>query len=315
MTSTYPKRSETAYRMTLGGTLLLGWAAAQAHTIAATWSTSADPPGLSGGESSTTLARVIVDSGLVHTSVNGIPLTFQGMASADLRTGRLRTLAYADTVDSGLPAQPPQLPGGPVVDGTRIVQAHATFEDTLTFAAPAGTPVAGPVPVTIRMAVDGRFAGFYSHFNSKTIIMSGGGGSFTKTASAEYTWDGNQGPNASPIAIAVSTAIQSPYRDPAQLEDLLSFTKMVTPGVPLYVYADMKSTVTAGPYASGMIDFSHTATLSIEAPAGYTFTSESGMLLAVPEPATWVAMLAGLGLIASTSARDGARKCMARRLR
>jgi len=297
MVSTGLRRVLATGRAVAAGALLLACAPLHAHTISASWSAPSDPPFASGGDYSTTLARVIADSGLVHGSVAGIPLTFQAMASADLRTGRLRTLAYADTVDSGLPAVPPQVPGGPYVGGTRIVEAHATFEENLTFVALAGTTATGPVPVTIRMAVDGRFAGFYSHFHSKTFMMSGGGGSLVKSASAEYTWDGNQGPKASPIAVAVATTVQSPYRDPAELHDLLSFTKLVTPGVPIYIYANMMSTVTAGPYASGMIDFSHTATLSIEAPAGYTFASESGMLLAVPEPAQWMAMLAGLGVL------------------
>lgn len=315
MTSTCLQQSVAAAGAALVGALLFGSAPAHAHTVAATWSASSDPPFLSGQEYSTTLARAIIDSGLVHNSVDGIPFTFQGMAAADLRTGSLRTFAYADTVDSGLAALPPQFPGGPFVDGTRIVDTRAILEDTLTFAAPANVGGGVAVPVTIRMAVDGRFAGFYSHFVSKTHLTSGGGGSGVRQASAEYTWDGNQGPNASPIAIAVSTSVQSPYRDPAQLHDLLSFTKLVTPGVPMYIHAEMTSTVIAGPYASGTIDFSHTAALSIEAPAGYTFTSESGALLAVPEPATWLAMLAGLGMIVVTFTRDGTNNWTARAMR
>lgn len=315
MTSTCLQQSVAAAGAALVGALLFGSAPAHAHTVAAVWSASSDPPFLSGNQSSTTLARVITDSGLVHNSVNGIPFTFQGMAAADLRTGSLRTFAYADTVDSGFAAVPPQLPGGPFVGGTRIVDTRAIFEDTLTFAAPANVGGGVAVPVTIRMAVDGRFAGFYSHFDSKTFFTSGGGGSAVRSASAQYTWDGNQGPNASPIAIAVSTSVQSPYREPAQLHDLLFFTKLVTPGVPMYIHAEMTSTVTAGPYASGTVDFSHTAALAIEAPDGYTFTSSSGMLLAAPEPDTWLAMLVGLGMIVVTFRRDGASNWTARAMR
>ena len=50
--------------------------------------------------------------------------------------------------------------------------------------------------------------------------------------------------------------------------------------------------------SGGIADFSHTAQLSITAPNGVTWTSDSGQLLAVvPEPETYALFLTGLGLI------------------
>jgi hypothetical protein len=61
---------------------------------------------------------------------------------------------------------------------------------------------------------------------------------------------------------------------------------------------------------SGIADFSHTAQLSLILPAGFTFTSDSGVFLSdintgpgqtVPEPPTYAMLLAGLGLLGFTA--------------
>ena len=54
-----------------------------------------------------------------------------------------------------------------------------------------------------------------------------------------------------------------------------------------------------------MVDYSHTAALGLDAPEGVSFSSASGVFLsqqqnisgAVPEPATWMMMVSGMGLV------------------
>jgi hypothetical protein len=53
---------------------------------------------------------------------------------------------------------------------------------------------------------------------------------------------------------------------------------------------------------SGLAGFADTAQLSIDLPSGFTFTSNSGVLLSqapqsAPEPATWLLMTAGLAAL------------------
>ena len=56
--------------------------------------------------------------------------------------------------------------------------------------------------------------------------------------------------------------------------------------------------------SGGVADFSHTAQLSIIAPNGVKWTSDSGQLLtAVPEPEIYAMLLAGLGLLSVIARR------------
>lgn len=64
--------------------------------------------------------------------------------------------------------------------------------------------------------------------------------------------------------------------------------------------------------ASAISDFDRTATLSTRAPDGYTFTSQWGVLLSMPESATWPSMFAGLGVIAAFVSTQGTRVHSAR---
>jgi len=55
-------------------------------------------------------------------------------------------------------------------------------------------------------------------------------------------------------------------------------------------------------------DFSNTSTLSLMLPTGVSFTSDSGVFLSglsasAPEPAAWIAMLAGFGLVGAAFRR------------
>lgn len=63
---------------------------------------------------------------------------------------------------------------------------------------------------------------------------------------------------------------------------------------PFSFSASLNADVENGQFA----DFGSTARLSISLPPGYSFSSASGVLLAVPEPSTWAPMLAGLGGLA-----------------
>ena len=89
--------------------------------------------------------------------------------------------------------------------------------------------------------------------------------------------------------------------DPHQLHALLSVTAMAIPGSPIVLTGNATARAAAGPFASVTADFDHTATLSIEAPAGYVFTSQSGVLLTtpVPEPSSWWLLATGLIVLAA----------------
>lgn len=237
-----------------------------------------------------TRSRAVVDSGFVHTQIGNLMYwTWQAKASANLSTGTLRTYAYTDTTDSGAAAEPPMAGAG------WRTQAGASWSDAVTFAAPTNAPAGPPVPVTFKLDVRGNFAGFFSNLTSTSFLMVKGAKS-----QVDFAWDGRIGPNGSSDATATTLGTVTGLSvDPDQLHGLLAVTVVVKPGEAISVIGSSLSKAAAGPYASAIADFDHTATLSIEVPDGYTFTSHSGVLLSVPEPATWHSMIAGLVLLAA----------------
>lgn len=252
-----------------------------------------------GDDHPTTHSRAVVDSGFVHQQIGTLmDWTWQAKASADLSTGTLRTYTFSDTTDSGAAEEPPMAGHG------WRAQAQANWSDVVTFSALAPVPAGPPVPVTFKLDVRGNFAGFLSTMTSTSFLLVKG----TKSQ-VDFAWDGRLGPNGSIDATATTLGTVTDLSvDPGQLHGLLSVTVAVKSGDAISVIGSALSKAAAGPYASATADFDHTATLSIEVPDGYTFTSNSGVLLSVPEPATWLSMMAGLGLLAmAVAGRRGGR--------
>lgn len=276
---------------------------AAAVTVYAGYFAYADNGSYIDGDTDTwaTRSRAVVDSGFVHRRIgiagNATDWIWQAKASASLATGTLRTYAFSDTTDSGAAEEPPAAGHG------WRTQAQAQWSDAVTFAAPANAPAGPPLPITFRLDVRGSFAGFYASMTNTSFLMVNG----TKSQ-LDFAWDGRLGPAGSDDATAATSgAVTSLSLDPRQLHGLLEVTVPVTPGTAISVIGSSLSKAAAGPYAISTSDFDHTATLSIEVPAGYTFTSQSGVLLSVPEPSAWYAMLAGLALIAAFAAPQGMR--------
>lgn len=282
-----------------------------AATVNASYFTFADNGGFIDGDGdySMTRSRAVVDSGFVHQPVHvdfsghTTDWVWQAKASASLATGTLRAYAFTDTTDSGAAEAPPAVGGG------WRTQATANWTDVVTFASPAQPPAGPPVPITFRLDVRGHFAGFYAAMTNSSYLMVNG----TKSQ-VDFTWDGRLGPAGSIDATAATLGTVTGLSvDPHQLHGRLEVTAAVKPGDLITVSGYTFAKAAAGPYASATSDFDHTATLSIDMPSGYTFTSQSGVLLSVPEPSTWLSMLAGLGLVAMGAA--GRRRGVGRRNR
>lgn len=271
-----------------------------AATVNASYFTFADNGAFIDGDGdfSTTRSRAVVDSGFVHQPVHvdfsghTTDWVWQAKASASLATGTLRAYTFTDTTDSGAAEAPPAAGGG------WRTQATANWTDVVTFASLAHPPAGPPVPITFRLDVRGRFAGFYATMTSSSYLMVNG----TKSQ-VDFAWDGRLGPAGSIDATAATLGTVTGLSvDPHQLHGRLEVTVAVNPGDLIAVSGYTFAKAAAGPYASATSDFDHTATLSIDMPAGYTFTSQSGVLLSVPEPSTWLSMFAGLGLVAMIAA-------------
>ncbi len=251
------------------------------------------------GDYSTTRSRAVVDSGFVHQPISagfGLPLsdwTWHAKASADLASGALRVYAFSDTTDSSAAEAPPAAGHG------WRTQAQANWSDAVTFVAPANAPAGVSIPITFKLDVRGSFAGFYASMTNTSFLMVNG----TKSQ-VDFTWDGRLGPTGSiDAAVTTSGTVNGLSVEPRQLHGLLEVTVPVTPSIAISVIGSSLSKAAAGPYASATSDFDHTATLSIDLPAGYTYTSYSGVLLSVPEPSIWLSMLTGIALLAAVTAR------------
>ena len=246
-----------------------------------------------GDDTSSTRSRAVVDSGFVHVPIfNKGDWVYQAKAAAALTTGTLRIFAFSDTSDFHLPEAPPSLLGG------YESLPSASFLDVVSFAAPVGAPGGAAVPVTVKLDVSGRFAGFFSNMENKTSLQIFTPGSLQKSQ-VEFIWSGREGPDGTPnpTATALGTVTNLAVIEPSQLHALLSVTVMAIPGNPISISAAMAATADAGIFASGLVGFDHTATLSIEAPPGFTFTSSSGVLLTAPVPVPAAVWMLGPGLV------------------
>jgi len=190
------------------------------------------------------------------------------------------------------------------LSGTRNVEVLALFQDTVTFGGPTAK-----VPAKVKLQFDGSF----------NMTGSSGLGEIRVTPSLSLS-------NYGSLAAGVDRLYNpSGISNGGVAQDKVSYEFVGTPGAGSFVntsltFVDGLLVLTAmvprntpitlntqlnlvfdqlTPGVRAQADFSKTATLSIELPQGYSYTSASGKLLtasAVPEPSAFALM--GLGLAA-----------------
>ncbi|MEO8442125.1 MAG: PEP-CTERM sorting domain-containing protein [Betaproteobacteria bacterium] len=150
--------------------------------------------------------------------------------------------------------------------------------------------------VLFRLTVQGSFAAPTGGASiSSSAIFSVAGGSSTAAA----FWSGGSGFLSLNRHLLTEGTIISGL--PSNYIVWVDRSVHVTANIPIPVHATLDLRVSPPPTGTANALFDHTARLSIFAPDGFTFTSQSGDLLsavaAVPEPATYALMLAGLCLV------------------
>ncbi len=236
-------------------------------------------------------------------------------ASADLATGTIR--AAATVIDGGFPSM--------------MASGSGRLRETLWFT----NTTEDWLPIAYRVEVDGAISGF----------PAGAGGQAFFDASARLFVPESQGCTAlaqcigfEPFAGGASgSAFRAEYRNTAGLAfvdplgnarfwtvtfnpghdvsaGLFDFTMAATLWVP-----PGETTLTLEPFLyfpacggqSGTCGFGNSGRVRLgDAPAGLSWTSESGVFLSglgggvVPEPASWALLVAGFGLIGAMARRD-----------
>ncbi len=186
-----------------------------------------------------------------------------------------------------------------------------------------------PVSVTIALTFDGSFAATAGSpsLNFLGTLLGGSTSGPTYTSQISF-YDDGEGVMVEELAQQTITAgnitTDSPYagatptvfsatRELLAGEVRITFDalpgELISFGASLYGIAVAEFDEDSGAYlpSSGAVDFLHTGTLSIYVPQGYGFESDAALLQnvvqQVPEPATWLSMLVGLGLLGFTARR------------
>lgn len=186
-----------------------------------------------------------------------------------------------------------------------------------------------PVSVTIALSFDGSFAATAGspYLNFLGTLVGGSTNSPTYISQISF-YDDGEGVMVEEIAQQTITngniTTESPYagatptvfsatRELLAGEVRITFDalpgELISFGASLYGVAVAEIDEDTGGYlpSSGAVDFRHTGMLSIYVPQGYGFESDASLLQnvvqQVPEPATWLSMLVGLGLLGFTARR------------
>ena len=204
-------------------------------------------------------------------------------ASADLASGKLRASASV---------------GGPVGRRGDLIGAFSSayLKDTLHFDLGGA---ASPVPVVVKLRVDGSFLG--QGFPWSSIVTFGLSDHYSGlSATVGYAGE-------SPASGGTASSTSSPYTfyTFSKAGDWSTFgpeyfsgTFYLSPSHPdLYLNMSLDLAVSEG---GGFSAFDHTTAITFDMPAGVTFTSGSNTFLtaagaSVPEPAAWTMMLLGFG--------------------
>jgi PEP-CTERM motif len=233
-------------------------------------------------------------------------------ASASMSAGQMRVTADSEALVT---------PTGTLQAGGF---AEAFLADTLT----ASGTLSGPVTIVLGMHVDGGFFPSFSARSENTYVLA---------ALRDDTPDSNVHFSGAGLTIRLSDVDNTAYvRDEERITDARSSVQVgaldaidaisfdlqesfvVSAADPSFSFrAALEAwaeTNTTSPEASLSANFGHTAQLYVMAPEGITLSSASGVFLTappvspVPEPGTWVQMLAGLGLLARLARRVGAAR-------
>jgi hypothetical protein len=328
-----PPRHQSAVRSTcrVVGLSLLMLVASSAHAIIGGYRQPVDPQGNDIMYPALNQAELIVNPARdVVTSVDGYQ-TITGLASNQAQ-GTIRGYASYQ-LDAPTVIARPANPGKVNVDGTFAYFGNVKADPAL----PVGAPVNAIVELTVHgsfaqitgqpwLALAGgiavsRYHGDVDTYSAEVSFSNVTAAGWQGTIDAQLKYD-LTGPVANVPADpagtwAAGSRIISDNPDnllavlrltiPVEVGDLL-----VMPGVigatATHAYAHDPESISVGDdinimAAHGVVDFSNTATLRVYLPAGYTLTGPnapgSAILLtsAVPEPATSVLLLAGLGLV------------------
>jgi MYXO-CTERM domain-containing protein len=203
-------------------------------------------------------------------------------ASADLTAGTFR--GFTDLQTPSVVTIAPET-------GAPTVEANAGFSDFVTF---VGTP--GQIDVSLTMAIDGDFSagplpnGSYADTVVDFVVTldDGGGGGLASTK-AEITravYDGGDpkttidpGPDGTNI-IATLTADDQLIPPVASITTRMTVPVGAVIGVSGHIFL---STTSITPGIETWADFGSTARVTLGYPAGYTFTSQSGVFLSRPD--------------------------------
>ncbi|MBI3349203.1 MAG: PEP-CTERM sorting domain-containing protein [Burkholderiales bacterium] len=217
------------------------------------------------------------------------------VGAAALDTGALKVSATYESFT----------PGYYWLSGTRNAEVLALIQDTVTFGGPTAK-----VPVTMKLKFDGSFnmtgSSGLGEIRISPFMELAGYGALSAGVDRLYNPSGfsNGGVAQDTVSyqfVGAPAAGSFVNTSLTFVDGLLVLTAMVPRNTPVTVNTQLDlvfDQLTPGVRAQA--DFSKTATLSIELPAGYTYTSASGVLLtasAVPEPSTYGLLALGLAAL------------------
>ncbi len=220
------------------------------------------------------VAGSIADAGTTGTwtSDGGGPYSGRASYAGSLATGTIRALAQASERGRA--------------------DASVQLKDTLTFTGLA----AGNNNIHFELAL----TGFAAWDRAPGLTLPGGSG--VGNAAIQVTRG---------VSVLQKSSATFKVYDPA-IDRTLTLDFAVTPQAPsfdfvmsLFASIDVYQLNLGKPVGSGLLDLSHTAQLSMSMPEGVNMQSSSGVFLtqAVPEPATWAMLFAGLGIVGAAARR------------
>jgi hypothetical protein len=230
-------------------------------------------------QTSTQTGNTAIASFVVPSGDNVLAPGSEGEASADLAAGTLRAYLTESALATAGGTDP--------LSGDLSVSAY--LADTITISGPAGN-----VDVTLSLTVDGSFGDLGSipvgsETEARVQTDVGGGSSVTSTSRVTfYRYNAAQADGGGVSYMPqFTTGVETPIVTPSTISsDSVAYTHTyhvtATVGTPTPVAVDLLVYVFPTRSHTTYSDFGNTARFSITLPAGYTYTSASGILLSDP---------------------------------